>query len=420
MRILYLCPDLGVPVLGTKGASVHVRALVAALRRAGHDVVLAAASLTASPWEAPASLEAPVVHLPPSAATLDAVLGVRDLRDAVGARSELPAELRRILHDRDLARELRLRFTRHPPEAIYERASLYATAGAGLARALDVPHIVELNAPLALEHRTYRSETGDDLPAACERRLLRGADAVVVVSEALRRHALGLGVAPHRVVVRPNGVDRERFRPARRDPALRVALGLNGGPVVGFVGGLRPWHGVDALPEVLAQLTEHAPGVRLLIVGDGPMADPLERELARRGLRDRAVLTGAVPHERVPGLIRELDVAVAPYPLLDHDFYFSPLKLLEYMACAVPVVASAVGAIPELVRDGETGLLCPPGRTDALAAACARLLADPPLGRRMGAAGAALVGERHTWDGIARQTAAQAAELAGQRAGAAA
>jgi glycosyltransferase involved in cell wall biosynthesis len=420
MRILYLCPDLGIPVLGHKGASVHVRSLVAALARAGHEVVLAAAALTGSPWEAPEALTAPVVHLPPSEATLDAVLAARDLRDAVGATSELPAELRRILYDRDLARELRLRFVRHRPDAIYERASLYATAGAGLARALGIPHVVELNAPLALEHRTYRGAGVGDLPAAAEARLLGEADAVVAVSEALREHALRVGAAPERVTVRPNGVDRERFRPGGRDPRLRAALGLDGEPLVGFVGGLRGWHGVDALPELLERLAARVPDVRLLVVGDGPLAGPLEDDLARRGLRERAVLTGAVAHERVPALLRELDVALAPYPRLDHDFYFSPLKLLEYMACGVPVVASAVGSIPELLDDGRTGLLVAPGEPDELAAACARLLEDGALRARIGAAGAALVGERHGWDAVARETAEQLAELACARAGAAA
>jgi glycosyltransferase involved in cell wall biosynthesis len=420
VRVLYLCPDLGVPVLGHKGASVHVRSLVTALAALGHDVVLAAAALTASPWESPAPLEAPVVHLPPSEATLDAVLAVRDLRDAVGATSELPAELRRILYDRDLARELRLRFMRQRLDAIYERASLYATAGAGLARALDVPHVVELNAPLALEHRTYRGAGVDDLPAAAEARLLRAADAVVAVSEPLREHALRVGADPGRVTVRANGVDHERFHPGARDPRLRAALGLDGGPVVGFVGGLRGWHGVDVLPDLLGRLRERIADVRLLIVGNGPLAGPLEEELGRRGLRHRAVLTGAVAHDRVPALVRELDVALAPYPPLAHDFYFSPLKLLEYMACGVPVVASAVGAIPELVEDGITGLVVPPGDVEALAGACARLLEDPALGARLGAAGAAVVGERHGWDAVARETADQFAELQAARAGAAA
>ena len=101
-------------------------------------------------------------------------------------------------------------------------------------------------------------------------------------------------------------------------------------------------------------------------------------------------------------------MALAPYPRLDHPFYFSPLKLFEYMACGVPVVAAEVGQIAEVVRDGETGLLYPPGDADALVAACDRLLADSPLRRRVGEAAAKEVHTRYTWD----HNAARVVELA--------
>lgn len=415
MRILYLCPDLGIPVLGHKGASIHVREMVAALGRAGHDVVLAAALLEKSPWDRRVAVDAPVFHIPPSVETLAAVAGVRDLRDGAGARTSLPAELRRILYDRDLERDLLERLRHRPPDVIYERASVYATAGGRVARALGVPHVVELNAPLAREHGTYRSAASGDLAEACEREVLTGADAVVVVSGALRAHVIELGVDGARVSVEPNGVDPARFRPEPRDETLRARLGLNGGPVIGFVGGLRPWHGVEALPDVLERVAARHPGVRLVVAGDGPLAPVLERDLADRGLSDRVVLTRAVPHDDVPGLIRQLDVALAPYPVLDHDFYFSPLKVVEYMACGVPVVAPAVGEIPRLVRDHVTGVLYPVGDLDALTDACTAMLDDPALARRLGSAGEALVRERYTWDHIAARIASEAQALVSER-----
>ena len=119
-------------------------------------------------------------------------------------------------------------------------------------------------------------------------------------------------------------------------------------------------------------------------------------------------LTGSVPHEEVAGLIRQFDVALAPYPSLQHPFYFSPLKLFEYMACGVPVVAADVGQIGEVVRDGETGLLYPADDLDALTAACDRLLAAPSLRRRLGEAAAQEIHARYTWD----QNAVRVTELA--------
>jgi glycosyltransferase involved in cell wall biosynthesis len=100
----------------------------------------------------------------------------------------------------------------------------------------------------------------------------------------------------------------------------------------------------------------------------------------------------------VAALIHRFDVALAPYPRPAHDFYFSPLKLFEYMACGAPVVAASLGQIGEVVSDGETGLLYPPGEFDALVASCERLLEDPDLRRRMGRAAAKEIHGRYTWD----------------------
>src|SRR5437016_1816455 len=408
MKILYLCSELGIPILGRKGASVHVRGLLSAFDRAGHFVVLAAPLLNKSPWEEPASLNVPLLHLPPSADTLNAVLALKAFNEGLGVTNSLPGELRRILYNQELGTQLKRRFESAPPDVIYERASLYGTAGVALARELKVPLFVELNAPLPVEQSAYRATVLGELVAQAERGALLQADAVLTVSAPLRDYVVSLGVEPGRVSVVPNGVDATLFQPSPPDPAGRARWGLGDGPVLGFVGGLRPWHGVEALPTLLEKLMGHHPHLRLLVAGDGPQRGELERDLRERGVARSAVFTGSVPHEDVAELIRQFDVALAPYPRLDHPFYFSPLKLFEYVACGVPVVAAEVGQIAEVVRDGETGLLYPPGDADALVAACDRLLADPPLRRRVGEAAAKEVHTRYTWD----HNAARVVELA--------
>src|SRR5262249_49364347 len=129
------------------------------------------------------------------------------------------------------------------------------------------------------------------------------------------------------VHVLPNGVDPARF-PAGLRPSWP---GPPGSFTVGFVGSLKPWHGLGTLAEAVALLSPGDPHVRLLIVGDGPGRESLEANLAARGLRGAAEFTGAVAPEEIPGLLASIDVAVAPYPKLPH-FYFSPLKVYEYMA----------------------------------------------------------------------------------------
>ena len=417
MRILYLCPDLGIPVLGCKGASVHVRGLVAALCRAGHSVILVTPLLNKSPWEEPACTEARLLHLPPSADSAAAFLALNTFNHTLGVENSLPGELRRILYNQDMLIQLLRRFDNDPPDFIYERASLYATAGVSLARELHVPRIVELNAPLALEQSVYRTTGLGELAVQAERYTLSQAGAVLAVSAALRDHAMSLGVAPERLHVVPNGADASLFRPHPPDRAVRRRWGLDGGPVLGYVGGLRRWHGVEALPPLLERLGQRYGGLRLVIVDNGPLRGELERDLRERGLERLVVFTGVRPHEEVVALIGQFDVALAPYAHLDHAFYFSPLKLFEYMACGVPVVAAASGQIAEVVHDGATGLLYPPGDLEALTAACDRLLADSALRQRLGQAGAREIHSQYTWDHNAARVTELACSLMAARGG---
>ena len=411
MKILYLCSDAGIPVLGRKGASVHVRQLIAAFARAGHKVALATPSLTKSPWDEPAEVAAEIIHCRLGAAAQDAVEAVKEYGGGLGVPTPLAGELRRILASQELAANLLRRFKGEPPDFIYERASLFGTAGVTLARAWKVPLLVELNAPLVEEQSLYRGGGLGALALAAEKHTLTQADAVFTVSAPLREHVLGLGAAADRVRVLPNGVDPELFRPAPRDEALRARLGLDGGPVLGFLGGLRPWHGVEVLPELLARLTRKYPGAQLLFAGDGQLRGELERRLGELGLSQRAVFTGALPHEEVPAVVRLFDVALAPYPALDHAFYFSPLKVFEYMACGCAVAASDCGQISEVIRDGENSLLVPPGDLDALTCACERLLGDAGLRAQLGQAAAELIRREYTWDENAARVLKTAAEL---------
>src|SRR2546427_5981494 len=212
MKILYLCSDLGIPVLGRKGASVHLRSLVTAFVRAGHSVVLAAPLLNKSPWEGPAKLDVSLLHLPPSADIVNAVLALKAFTEMLGVANPLPGELRRILYNQEIVTQLKRRFDHDPPDFIYERASLYGTAGVALAHELKVPLLVELNAPLALEYSTYRGTGLGELAAQAERWALLQADAVLTVTAPLRDQVVSLGgelAGAHAV---PNGADPAPFQ----------------------------------------------------------------------------------------------------------------------------------------------------------------------------------------------------------------
>jgi len=405
VKILYVCADAGIPVLGRKGASVHVRELIAAFARAGHRVTLAAQSLTKSPAQTPARVRARVIQVPPDPAAATATRVFKKFNEQLGLDNPLPRELRRILYNETLYRNLKRRFLRHQPAFIYERASLYATAGVRLAAEFNVPHIVELNAPLAAEQAAYRATGFGALAAQAEQWTLTHADAVVVVSHELAQHVKSLGVPARKIHVMPNGVNAQLFYPAKR--SARAAPR----PTLGFVGGLRPWHGVEILPDLLARLRQRHPEVRLIIVGDGQLKSELKRAFEKRGLSRNVRFVGLLRHEEVPAAIRKFDVALAPYPKHDHDFYFSPLKLFEYMACGVAVVAARQGQIRAMVRHGATGWLYPPGDLRGLAAGCERLLANDALRRKVGAAASKFVRDQFTWDKNAARVVALAKTL---------
>jgi glycosyltransferase involved in cell wall biosynthesis len=161
-------------------------------------------------------------------------------------------------------------------------------------------------------------------------------------------------------------------------------------------------------------LHEMHPDTRLLIAGYGPERERTVADLAARGLLGAACLTGAVPRNAVPGVLASMDVGVAPYPRRS-NFYFSPLKVFEYMAAGLPVVASRVGQLAALIEDGCNGLFCAPGDPTSLAAALLRLYRAPELRARLGRAARATVLRGHTWDAVVRRILSAGFEPATER-----
>ncbi len=398
MKILYICADFGIPVLGTKGAAVHVREMIAALKRAGHSVTLAAPKLQKNLWENPEEIASRLLHLPPAPANRETMKDLTEFEEMLGETTPLPGQIRRMLYNKEMAHQLLRRFTTHPPDLIYERAALFSTVGVMVAETLNKPLILELNAPLADEQSAYRGECLGGLAKKTEDFVLKRSDAILSVSALLKQYAVSAGADPGRVHVSPNGVNLQAFQKNTDTKKTRATWGLGTGPVIGFVGGLRPWHGVGALPALLERLRPKHPDMQLVIAGEGPLRPALQRAFDALGCADSVCFTGAISHKKIAALVPCFDIALAPYEKLEHDFYFSPLKLFEYMACGVTVVAADAGQIGEIITHGQTGLLYPPGETEALVACCEQLLAAPRLSRQMGQAAAKEIRANYTWD----------------------
>jgi glycosyltransferase involved in cell wall biosynthesis len=209
--------------------------------------------------------------------------------------------------------------------------------------------------------------------------LYRQAQGVVTTGESLRRHLLArLGLDPARVVSVPTGIDTERFAPTDR-AAAKAALGLDPRQRhIGIVATLRSWKGHLFLLDAFAQLQR--PELQLVIVGEGPMREPIAQKIAALGLGDRVTLAGQ--RSDPERWLQALDVFCLP----SYANEGVPQAILQAMLCALPIVTTPVGAILEAVADGDTALIVPPQDAAALAAAIARLLDDAALAARLGAA----------------------------------
>ena len=218
--------------------------------------------------------------------------------------------------------------------------------------------------------------------------MLTAADHVVAVSEVVAWHALGRGVPRSRLSVVPNGVDPVRFAGVQGH-SVRLEHDLGRRFVVVFCGSLQPWHGVEDAVEAMAMLP---PSVALLVVGDGPRRKAIAARAADLGVADRVILAGAVPETDIPVYLAAADTGIAPYTAVER-FYYSPLKVLEYCAAGLPVVATAQG---ELAHLGGAAVLVPPADPIALAEAVAALAEAGELRREMSRAGRAHAAA-HTW-----------------------
>jgi glycogen(starch) synthase len=235
------------------------------------------------------------------------------------------------------------------------------------------------------------------LGGAIERSALRRADAVVVLTHRTAAALAPDGVPADRVSTIPSGFDPQLFAGDLPD----VFPGV-GRPRIGYVGRLAPQKRADRLVEAFGRMREPA---FLVVVGDGPDRERVHALAAAGPSADRITLTGFVEHTAVPAVLASLDVLVLPSAYEEMGSV-----LTEALASGLPVVASDVGGIPEVVHDGVTGLLVPPGDVDALAAALDRLAADPGLRTRLSAGARARAAE-YAWPRLAAQVAAVYARM---------
>jgi glycosyltransferase involved in cell wall biosynthesis len=265
---------------------------------------------------------------------------------------------------------------------VWQRHDLFQTAGLDLADSLGVPSVLFVPAVLVWEA----------LERVAESPALRRATLVAAGSDLVAQQVRRLGAPAERVLVTPTGVDLDLFDGAGEGSAeLRRSLGLADRFVVGWVGSFRGFHAAEQAVEAAARVD----GAALLMVGDGPDRPRVERLARERGIV--AVFTGTVAHTDLARHLGAMDVGlVLAGP--DQVFHYSPLKLAEYMASGLPVVAPATGQLAERLGESTGTVLVAPGDADALADALVALRDDGDRRKALGTAARAAAVRDWSWD----------------------
>jgi glycosyltransferase involved in cell wall biosynthesis len=370
MRILYVATDQVVP--GTKGGSTHVLAVAGGLAALGHEVhVMATPGSTGFPagpvrWHA-----------------LGPPFGVRQLRLLkTGAVRALAATIR--------------------PDVIMERYYNFGGEGVRVARVMDVPLVLEVNAPVV----DYEGSPKHALDRALLVEPMRrwrdwqcAAAALIVTPSA---SIVPDSVARERILEIAWGADTERFRP---DAPGQPPFSLKAGKTLAvFAGAFRAWHGAIHVIEAIRTLRGRGrTDIVAAMIGDGPELGRVRQAAAGMEGEEAVHFTGALGHDRMPACLAAADIGVAPFDVGAHaplaiDFYWSPLKIFEYMASGLPVVAPDIPRLRRIVEDERQGLLYDASDPNGLPLALERLSDEASFRAALGAAARERVVREFSWD----------------------
>jgi glycosyltransferase involved in cell wall biosynthesis len=389
MKILYVAG--AIPLPGTSGGATHVLEVAHGLARRGHRLHVMARGQRWTKVDTGGAFDVTLMPFPDKLAYL-----------------ALPEVY-------SIARHF-------APDVIMERYYNFAGAGMTVAKRRHIPSVLEVNAPMV------------DPPGSPKSRLDR------LLGGRLRHWAVTQGrwsrriVTPLATTVPPEvprsrielvnwGANVDQFHPGLRvmreqdivdlhpewPPAVaavfRAVRRMGDAVIIAFVGSFRTWHGVDVLADAALRLIPQHPNLTFLAIGGGPELEPVRARVAAAGLPpDRFLLPGPVKHSWVPSLLALADIGVAPFvpsvyaPLRTFGFYWSPLKVFEYMAMVLPVITQDIPPLNTIISAGEEGLLYREGDLATLTAHIAALAADPAARARLGRAARARVVAHYSWD----------------------
>ncbi len=288
---------------------------------------------------------------------------------------------------------------RENPDFLYHRHSDFNCASVILSRLLKIPLVLEVNNSEVWLRANWGNLYLHRLCQLFEDVAFQGAHIIAVVSAVLKQDLIRLGVLAEKIIVNPNGVDPQRFQPNLSDD-LRQSCGLADKVVVGFVGTFGVWHGIPVLAEAIPPIIKANDKIHFLLIGDGDLKLDLEEQVKKNGLTDYVTFTGIISHHQVPEYLATCDILVSPHnPMVDgSEFFGSPTKLFEYMAVGKGIVASNLGQIGEILKDGQNAILTEPGNAPEIVKGVLELANSVELREKLGRQARQEVIKEYTWD----------------------
>lgn len=285
-------------------------------------------------------------------------------------------------------------------DVIHERYGLYSYGGAFAAKILKLPYILEVNAPIIEEKQLHT------IPLRCAQKwaallnstyCLNQADRIIAVSTLLKNYMVNnWGIKASKIYILPNAADIESFENVSSDK-VRAKYNLKNRIIIGFVGSLHKWYGIENLLKAFAIAQKSNNNLILMIIGDGQYRKQLENLTEKLKISDQTIFTGNIPHSEIPEYINAFDIAIAPYRDLPTGFYNSPIKLFEYMAAGKAIIASKIGQIDEIVEHKKTAWLVPPGNIKALSEAIIYLTKNPKIRNKLARNSRDLAVRNYSW-----------------------
>lgn len=389
MKILYYSPHPNLSLNSNSGYGTHMREMIAAFRRAGHTVE----PLIMGGMEEAYSSEA----VPTSKRKI-----LKLVRKGIPQILwQTAKDLRLNMQDWRFERQLSQKIESLQPDLIYERSAYLQSSGVRAAKKFGVSHVLEVNSPYVEERKTL-GDGGSLLSgyaARIEQELLEETDVAAVITSSLKEYfEREYGLQDKSFVITPNAINQRKIRWDQNEVGkIKSEHEIEDKIILGFVGSLLPWHGVDLLIKSLKDIRDHHTDTKVLIVGDGSGANDLKQLSHNLGVENDVIFTGRVPHGQVFNYIQSMDITIYPGSKDNENWYGSPVKLFEYGAMGKPVVIYDQPQIRDVMEAGKDGLLIEP-EVEQLTDAISTLLNNENLRNSIAQNFKDKVLSEYTWD----------------------